>query len=85
MQDSRHDVCLSTHHSVSHTHPGLRVSLPPSSPQEQASRVQTQLHEEELKSSRLLQQIARLEERVTVMEQESQRKDEVQFDLSYDS
>lgn len=45
--------------------------------QEQASRVQTQLNEEELKNSKLLQQIAKLEEQITVLSQESDRKDEV--------
>uniref|UniRef100_A0A4W6FK04 Kinesin-like protein n=1 Tax=Lates calcarifer TaxID=8187 RepID=A0A4W6FK04_LATCA len=45
--------------------------------QEQASRVQTQLNEEELKNSKLLQQIAKLEEQITVISQESDRKDEV--------
>ncbi|XP_018545534.1 kinesin-like protein KIF15-A isoform X1 [Lates calcarifer] len=44
--------------------------------QEQASRVQTQLNEEELKNSKLLQQIAKLEEQITVISQESDRKDE---------
>ncbi|XP_070776383.1 kinesin-like protein KIF15 [Enoplosus armatus] len=45
--------------------------------QEQASRVQTQLNEEELKNSKLLQQIAKLEEQITVISQESDRKDEL--------
>ncbi|XP_038584818.1 kinesin-like protein KIF15-A [Micropterus salmoides] len=45
--------------------------------QEQASRVQTQLNEEELKNSKLLQQIAKLEEQITVLSQESDRKDEL--------
>ncbi|XP_037603237.1 kinesin-like protein KIF15-A [Sebastes umbrosus] len=45
--------------------------------QEQASRVQTQFNEEELKNSRLLQQIAKLEEQIAVMSQESERKDEL--------
>ncbi|KAM8737455.1 kinesin-like protein KIF15 [Acanthopagrus schlegelii] len=44
--------------------------------QDQASRVQTQLNEEELKSSKLLQQIAKLEEQITLMSQESDLKDE---------
>lgn len=47
--------------------------------QEQASRVQVQLEEEELKNRKLLQQIAKLEEQITVISQESDRKDEVQF------
>uniref|UniRef100_A0A3Q1F8M0 Kinesin family member 15 n=1 Tax=Acanthochromis polyacanthus TaxID=80966 RepID=A0A3Q1F8M0_9TELE len=38
--------------------------------QDQVSRVQTQLNEEELKNSKLLQQIAKLEEQITVMSQE---------------
>uniref|UniRef100_A0A3P8U281 Kinesin family member 15 n=1 Tax=Amphiprion percula TaxID=161767 RepID=A0A3P8U281_AMPPE len=38
--------------------------------QDQASRVQTQLNEEELKNSKLLQQIAKLEEQITMMSQE---------------
>lgn len=41
------------------------------------SRVQTQLNEEELKNSKLQQQIAKLEEQITVMSQESDHKDEV--------
>lgn len=45
--------------------------------QEQTSRVQTQLNEEELKNSKLLQQIAKLEEEITVISQESDRKDEL--------
>ncbi|XP_028251152.1 kinesin-like protein KIF15 [Parambassis ranga] len=45
--------------------------------QEQASRVQTQLNEEESKNSKLLQQIAKLEEQITLMSQESDRKDEL--------
>ncbi|XP_067470314.1 kinesin-like protein KIF15 [Thunnus thynnus] len=44
--------------------------------QEQASHVQTQLGEEEIKNSKLLQQIAKLEEQIAVMSQESDRKDE---------
>ncbi|XP_069571062.1 kinesin-like protein KIF15 [Brachyistius frenatus] len=44
--------------------------------QDQGSRVQTQLNEEELKNSKLLQQIAKLEEQIAVMSQESDRKDE---------
>uniref|UniRef100_A0A3Q4BG97 Kinesin motor domain-containing protein n=1 Tax=Mola mola TaxID=94237 RepID=A0A3Q4BG97_MOLML len=40
--------------------------------QEQASRVQTQLNEEELKNSKLLQQISKLEEQISVMSQEDQ-------------
>ncbi|KAG8013374.1 Kinesin-like protein KIF15-A, partial [Nibea albiflora] len=45
--------------------------------QEQTSRVQTQLNEEELKNSKLLQQIAKLEEQITVISQESAHKDEL--------
>nr|XP_020446818.1 kinesin-like protein KIF15 isoform X1 [Monopterus albus] len=45
--------------------------------QEQASRVQTQLNEEELENSKLLQQIAKLEEQITLISQESDRKDEL--------
>ncbi|CAK6956990.1 kinesin-like protein KIF15-B [Scomber scombrus] len=44
--------------------------------QEQASRVQTQLGDEEIKNSKLLQQIAKLEEQIAVISQESDRKDE---------
>ncbi|XP_022606678.1 kinesin-like protein KIF15 [Seriola dumerili] len=44
--------------------------------QEQTSRVQTQLNEEELKNSKLLQQIAKLEEQINVVSQESDHKDE---------
>uniref|UniRef100_A0A668AXD8 Kinesin family member 15 n=1 Tax=Myripristis murdjan TaxID=586833 RepID=A0A668AXD8_9TELE len=44
--------------------------------QEQASRVQTQLDEEELKSNKLTQQITKLEEQIAVISQESDRKDE---------
>ncbi|KAM9842620.1 kinesin-like protein KIF15 [Aulostomus maculatus] len=44
--------------------------------QDQASRVQTLLGEEELKNSKLLQQIAKLEEQLTVLSQESDHKDE---------
>ncbi|KAM9341282.1 kinesin-like protein KIF15 [Symphorus nematophorus] len=45
--------------------------------QDQASRVQTQLNEEELKNSKLMQQIAKLEEQITLISQESDRKDEL--------
>ena len=45
--------------------------------QEQSDRVQTQLDEEEMKSSKLLQQVAKLEEQVAMMSQESSRKDKV--------
>uniref|UniRef100_UPI0037E86546 kinesin-like protein KIF15 n=1 Tax=Semicossyphus pulcher TaxID=241346 RepID=UPI0037E86546 len=45
--------------------------------QDQTSRVQSQLNEEELKNSKLLQQIAKLEEQIAVMAQESDRKDEL--------
>uniref|UniRef100_A0A3Q0THE2 Kinesin family member 15 n=1 Tax=Amphilophus citrinellus TaxID=61819 RepID=A0A3Q0THE2_AMPCI len=44
--------------------------------QEQGSRTQAQLNEEQLKNSKLLQEIAKLEEQVAVMTQESDRKDE---------
>ncbi|XP_035465238.1 kinesin-like protein KIF15-A isoform X1 [Scophthalmus maximus] len=44
--------------------------------QEQASRVQSQLNDEELNNSKLLQQIAKLEEQIAVMSQESRHKDE---------
>ncbi|KAM3871379.1 kinesin-like protein KIF15 [Diretmus argenteus] len=44
--------------------------------QEQASRVQTQLDEEELKNHKLLQQIAKLEEQIAMISQESNRKEE---------
>ncbi|KAM6912258.1 kinesin-like protein KIF15 [Xenentodon cancila] len=44
--------------------------------QEQASRVQTQLNEEELKNSKLLQQLAKLEEQLDVISQESVCKEE---------
>lgn len=47
--------------------------------QEQASHVQTQLNEEELKNSKLLQQISKLEEQISVISQESDHKDEVEF------
>lgn len=47
--------------------------------QEQTSCVQTQLNEEELKNSKLLQQIAKLEEEITVISQESDHKNEVEF------
>uniref|UniRef100_A0A3Q1C3K9 Kinesin motor domain-containing protein n=1 Tax=Amphiprion ocellaris TaxID=80972 RepID=A0A3Q1C3K9_AMPOC len=42
-------------------------------------RVQTQLNEEELKNSKLLQQIAKLEEQITMMSQEADQKDEVEL------
>ncbi|XP_067336732.1 kinesin-like protein KIF15 isoform X2 [Channa argus] len=45
--------------------------------QEQASHAQTQLNEEELKNSKLLQQIAKLEEQIVVITQESQCKDKL--------
>uniref|UniRef100_A0A8D3DPJ4 Kinesin-like protein n=1 Tax=Scophthalmus maximus TaxID=52904 RepID=A0A8D3DPJ4_SCOMX len=48
--------------------------------QEQASRVQSQLNDEELNNSKLLQQIAKLEEQIAVMSQESRHKDECQGD-----
>lgn len=41
------------------------------------SRVHAQLNEEELKNSKLLQQIAKLEEQITMLSQESGHKDEV--------
>ncbi|XP_041827178.1 kinesin-like protein KIF15-B [Melanotaenia boesemani] len=44
--------------------------------QEQVSRVQTQLNEEELKNTKLLQQIAKLEEQISVISLESDHKDE---------
>ncbi|KAG7238511.1 hypothetical protein INR49_030784 [Caranx melampygus] len=44
--------------------------------QEQASRVQTQLNEEEMKNTKLLQQIAKLEAQITVISQECEHKDE---------
>lgn len=47
--------------------------------QEQASHVQTQLNEEELKNSKLLQQIVKLEEQLTVISQESDCKEEVEL------
>lgn len=47
------------------------------SPKEQASNVQTQLNEEELKNSKLLQQISRLEEQISVMSQECAQKEQV--------
>lgn len=43
------------------------------------SRVQAQLNEEELKNSKLLQQIAKLEEQITMLSQESDHKDEVKL------
>ncbi|XP_068582457.1 kinesin-like protein KIF15 [Cebidichthys violaceus] len=45
--------------------------------QEQASRAQTQFNEEELKNSKLSQQITKLEEQMAVISQESDRKDEL--------
>ncbi|KAK2826058.1 hypothetical protein Q5P01_020272 [Channa striata] len=45
--------------------------------QEQVIRVQTQLNEEELKNSKLSQQIAKLEEQIAVISQESHCKDEL--------
>ncbi|KAF6732950.1 Kinesin-like protein KIF15 [Oryzias melastigma] len=45
--------------------------------QEQASRVQTQLNEEELKNSKLMQQIAKLEEQMDIISKESHHKDEM--------
>lgn len=44
--------------------------------QDQMSRVQTQLNEEEMNKSKLLQQIAKLEEQITVISQESDQKEE---------
>ncbi|XP_077394978.1 kinesin-like protein KIF15 [Festucalex cinctus] len=44
--------------------------------QEQASQVRAQLGEEELKNSKLMQQIAKLEEQIHVMTQESRQKEE---------
>lgn len=49
--------------------------------QEQASHVQTQLSEEELKNSGLLQQISKLEEQISALSQECDRKDEVEFHM----
>ncbi|KAM9355767.1 kinesin-like protein KIF15 isoform 2-T2 [Pholidichthys leucotaenia] len=45
--------------------------------QEQVSHVQTQLNEEELKNSRLLQQTVKLEEQIGVLSQDSEHKDEL--------
>ncbi|XP_059208609.1 kinesin-like protein KIF15 [Centropristis striata] len=45
--------------------------------QDQVSRVQTQFNEEELKNSKLLEQIAKLEEQIAMMSQESDRRDEL--------
>ncbi|XP_028993905.1 kinesin-like protein KIF15-B [Betta splendens] len=45
--------------------------------QEHASVVQTQLNEEELKNSRLLQQISKLEEQITLLSQESEHKNDL--------
>lgn len=47
--------------------------------QEQASKVQTQLNEEEMKNSRLVQQIAKLEEQISVLSQQCDHKDEVRL------
>ncbi|XP_036006720.1 kinesin-like protein KIF15-B [Fundulus heteroclitus] len=44
--------------------------------QDQVSRVQTQLNEEERNNSKLLQQIAKLEEQIAVISQERDQKDE---------
>ncbi|XP_008398270.1 kinesin-like protein KIF15 isoform X1 [Poecilia reticulata] len=43
--------------------------------QDQVSRVQTQLNEEEMNNSKLLQQIAKLEEQIAVISQESDQKE----------
>lgn len=45
--------------------------------QEQASHVQTQLNEEAMKNSRLVQQITKLEEQISVLQLQCDRKDEV--------
>ncbi|XP_068615125.1 kinesin-like protein KIF15, partial [Brachionichthys hirsutus] len=45
--------------------------------QENFSRVQTLLNEEELKNNKLLQQIAKLEEQITLLSQESEHKGEL--------
>lgn len=45
--------------------------------QDQVSRVQTQLNEEEMNNSKLLKEIAKLEERIAVISQESTQKGEV--------
>ncbi|XP_034531581.1 kinesin-like protein KIF15-A [Notolabrus celidotus] len=45
--------------------------------QDQTSRVQTQLNEEELKNRQLLQQIAKLEGQIAAMSQDTERKDEL--------
>uniref|UniRef100_A0A3P9PL32 Hyaluronan-mediated motility receptor C-terminal domain-containing protein n=1 Tax=Poecilia reticulata TaxID=8081 RepID=A0A3P9PL32_POERE len=45
--------------------------------QDQVSRVQTQLNEEEMNNSKLLQQIAKLEEQIAVISQESDQKEKV--------
>lgn len=47
--------------------------------QDQASRIQAQFNEEELKNSKLLQEIAKLEEQVAVITRESDCKDEVEI------
>ena len=51
--------------------------------QEKTSCVQSQLNEEELKNSKLLQQIAKFEEQITVISQESDQKDEVDHLLMF--
>uniref|UniRef100_A0A7N6ABK4 Kinesin motor domain-containing protein n=1 Tax=Anabas testudineus TaxID=64144 RepID=A0A7N6ABK4_ANATE len=49
--------------------------------QEQATRVQTQLNEEELKNSKLLQQIAKLEEQITLLSTERTNRNKDQLKL----
>ncbi|XP_056914437.1 kinesin-like protein KIF15-A [Takifugu flavidus] len=45
--------------------------------QEQTSNIQTQLNEEELKNSKLLQQISKLEEQISVMSEECAQKEQL--------
>lgn len=52
--------------------------ISPNPHQEQACRAQTQFNEEELKNSKLSQQITKLEEQIALMSEECDRKDEVE-------
>uniref|UniRef100_A0A672IH02 Kinesin family member 15 n=1 Tax=Salarias fasciatus TaxID=181472 RepID=A0A672IH02_SALFA len=60
----------------------VKAESPPVTPglicsQENASHVQTQLNEEELKNNKLTQQIVKLEEQIVLMSQELESKDQV--------
>lgn len=69
VQVQRYELLVPKRHNI--------FSLLVISPKEQASNVRTQLNEEELKNSKLLQQISKLEEQISVIAQECAQKEQV--------